>query len=260
MDFRIVFRMADQISYFTAPDDLNVPIWRYLDFTKFVDLLDTKHLFFTRADRFGDRFEGSYPRKTVATRKQRMMARGLNEENARGSAQLISTATKAFTRYTAINCWHMNEVESAAMWRLYLKSNEGIALRSDYSRLRGSFLPFNETIHIGTIKYVDYETEFASDGSISTPFLLKRKSFEHERELRAVICRLPTRKDHFIDISKDSISDGIRVPVDLDKLISHVYVAPDSPAWLTNLVKSVTEKYSVKAPVVQSSLSKDPVY
>ena len=24
----------------------------------------------------------------------------------------------------AVNCWHLNEHESAAMWKVYLKSNE----------------------------------------------------------------------------------------------------------------------------------------
>lgn len=51
--------MDDKTWQFQKPKDLNVPIWRYMDFTKFVDLLDTKTLFFTRADRFDDQFEGS---------------------------------------------------------------------------------------------------------------------------------------------------------------------------------------------------------
>ena len=42
------------------PEDENVAIWRYLDFTKFVSLLDRRALFFVRADKIAelDPFEG----------------------------------------------------------------------------------------------------------------------------------------------------------------------------------------------------------
>jgi hypothetical protein len=39
---------------FQKPEDENAKIWRYMDFTKFVSLLDTKSLYFTRVDRLGD--------------------------------------------------------------------------------------------------------------------------------------------------------------------------------------------------------------
>ena len=50
---------------------LNYPdskkIWRYMDFTKFVNLLDTESLFFCRADRFYDKWEGIFPKKMIDT-------------------------------------------------------------------------------------------------------------------------------------------------------------------------------------------------
>ena len=47
---------------------------------------------------------------------------------------------KHWPKYNAINCWHMNDHESAAMWKLYLKSNEGIAVQSTYETLRDSII------------------------------------------------------------------------------------------------------------------------
>jgi hypothetical protein len=37
-------------------------IWRYMDFTKFISVLDTQTLFFSRIDLLGDKFEGSVPK------------------------------------------------------------------------------------------------------------------------------------------------------------------------------------------------------
>lgn len=39
-----------------------------MDFTKFVTLLSDSALFFSRADKRGDRFEGSYPRRNLVNR------------------------------------------------------------------------------------------------------------------------------------------------------------------------------------------------
>ena len=52
----------------------------------------------------------------------------------------------------AINCWHMNDFESEAMWKLYLKSNEGIAIQSTYQRLIDSLSNTDLSIHIGDYK------------------------------------------------------------------------------------------------------------
>jgi hypothetical protein len=43
------------LPYELPPD--NTPIWRYLDFAKFVLLLTERSLFFCRADLLGDKFE-----------------------------------------------------------------------------------------------------------------------------------------------------------------------------------------------------------
>ena len=49
---------------FDSPPD-NAVLWRYIDFTKFVSLLDRKALFFVRADKLGDPFEGTLPDANV---------------------------------------------------------------------------------------------------------------------------------------------------------------------------------------------------
>ncbi len=54
---------------FIQPANEEVKVWRYIDFTKLVSLIDTRRLYFTRADRFEDPFEGSWPKINVEARK-----------------------------------------------------------------------------------------------------------------------------------------------------------------------------------------------
>jgi hypothetical protein len=54
--------------HFEAPTDPSAPIFRYMDLAKFVSLLDTRALFFSRADLLGDAFEGSVTRSSSRRR------------------------------------------------------------------------------------------------------------------------------------------------------------------------------------------------
>ena len=47
------------------PPDPTARIWRFMDFTKIVALLDGGNLWFTRADKFEDTWEMSYPSQMV---------------------------------------------------------------------------------------------------------------------------------------------------------------------------------------------------
>jgi hypothetical protein len=167
---------------------------------------------------------------------------------------------KQWPRYTAINCWHLNNHESAAMWRLYLKSNEGIAIQTTYQKLRDSFSAAQEDIYLGQVSYIDYETDWIAPGNILNPFVHKRKSFEYEKEVRAVIMKWPTDDQTGLDFSRNTIEHGLLMPVDMDMLVERVYVSPDSPSWFTSLVSSVVQKYGFNYEVTQSHLNQQPLY
>jgi hypothetical protein len=118
---------------FTQPSNEQVKVWRYMDFTKFVSLLDSQQLYFTRVDKFDDPFEGSLPKINVAARQH--FPDGITPEVREALIKVMANTgeiNQKWPRFHAINCWHMNEHESAAMWKLYLKSNEGISIQSTY--------------------------------------------------------------------------------------------------------------------------------
>lgn len=251
--------MYEEHSLFEKPTDENAKIWRYLDFTKFVSLLDRQALFFARADMLSDPFEGSYSKANVVLRPN--VYKGLAKESLAKMLDGLSTFSKEIRRFTLINCWHISEYESAAMWRLYLKTDEGVAIRSTFRRLADSFRDCVEhTVHIGKVKYIDYETDWLPEGNTFYPFLHKRRSFEHERELRAVIQKLPVAEGRGVDWTKELFDAGVYVPIDLGVLIESVSVSPTALTWFHELVESTTMKYGLKKEVVQSQLGQDPVY
>jgi len=154
----------------------------------------------------------------------------------------------------------MNEYESAAMWKLYLKSDEGIAVQSIYSKLRDSFID-EEKVYMGIVKYIDYDRELIGRGNSFSPFVHKRKSFEHEREVRAIVTKYPTGDGTAgIDFKQETIVAGLKIKVDVERLIERIYIAPSAPGWFADLVRTLVQKYGYSFEVAQSRLGDQPVY
>jgi hypothetical protein len=246
---------------FVAPEDDEIKIWKYMDFTKLISLLDTGCLFFSRADSFDDPFEGSYPRNNVEFRKS--VPKELDEESQEHYLKVINNTkdtNKHWPRYTAISCWHMNEFESAAMWSLYLKSDEGIAIQSSYNKLKKSIID-DEKVYLGVVKYIDYNSYYIKDNNILIPFVHKRKSFEHESELRAVMLKKPISSGE-IDFKEETIKKGGGVPikVNIKELIDKIYVAPNAPIWFHKLVNTIVKRYEPDIEVLSSDINNPPMF
>lgn len=92
-----------------------------------------------------------------------------------------------------------------------------------------------------------------------SPFVHKRKSFEHEREVRAVVMKWPTGEKG-LDFSQETIGAGLKIKVDVERLIEQIYVAPNSPAWFADLLRAVIQRYGYGFPVVQSKLNEQPFF
>ena len=243
---------------FEPPTNRKVPIWRYLSFTKFVSLLDTRSLHFARADRLEDPLEGQWSRRTVQavqnTVAQLAEKKEFESEEAREnfttkrSSQLISLPEK-IRRSTYINAWHVGEHESAAMWKLYAGENNGVAIVGTFdSLIRGLNTCEEHKVYVGMVSYVDFEETLIPPGNTFAPFLYKRKSFEFESELRALV---------YDEIIAPEL--GLCVKVDLDQLIIRVQVSPKAADWFTELVQSVSRQYGCERPVHRSSLYDKPL-
>lgn len=94
--------------------------------------------------------------------------------------------------------------------------------------------------------------------------MYKRKSFEHERELRALTMDpwplLGSGKDAQLDLNATATDAGRLIVADLNKLIENIFVSPLAPDWYFNAVVAVTDKFKLKCKPNRSSLEADPFY
>ncbi|MBL4898865.1 MAG: hypothetical protein JKX76_04345 [Colwellia sp.] len=242
----------------------NSCLWRYMDFTKYVSLLSTSSLYFSRADTFDDPFEGA---KGIISNKAKWDEHFLgafksilksppgcvewdqSEEHVNKEAHRLlkelEESGQADRENAYISCWHENEHESEAMWRLYSNFiDNAVAIRSTYSSLYNA-LGRNPSISIGRVRYLDYDKHYANPGD---SFWRKRKSFEHEREVRAIVHDFNTE------------DFGIPMECDLDVLIEDVVVSPTAPSWFVNVLNDINRKYEINIKVRQSNLNAVPFF
>ena len=143
------------------------------------------------------------------------------------------------------------------MWRLYAQSNEAVCIQSTFRKLREAIC---SVAQVGMVRYVDYETEWIPESNPLAPFLYKRKSFEHEREVRALI--RPANVSAILKgKSEEPKASGKWVKIDVPKTIDRVVIAPDAAVWFLELVQQVTARYEQSpVPVVRSALARAPFY
>lgn len=243
-----VGRKVNPISPFVIPSDPQIKLWRYLDFTKFVSMLEKKAMFFVFTEFLNDPFEGA----TSAINKHlrpSIFEKKFFETNI-NRAKLRSRV--------AISSWHMNTHESAAMWLLYAQTKEAVCIQTTYAKLRNA-LP--QVFKIYQMNYVDYNSNYIPEYHPLTPFVFKRQSFEHEHELRAIIDMDEADSDIHEFLGIEASQYGIYKYISLKDLVHTVYVAPESPDWFYELVISVCKTYCLEnVHVVRSSLETEPFY
>ena len=223
---------------FSPPSDPQIKIWRYMDFTQFVSMLEEEGLPFTRADLLVDKFEGTMSKPLYDFFEA-------NSDPAQHAGMLRLTKGWSF-----VNCWHMNECESAAMWKVYSSAKESICVQTTFARLREA-LP--EDVLIGTVNYISYDRDKIPPGNVFWPLMHKRRSFEYERELRAVWSDLVSISNAGPAVASGIVyqpapQESVWKLVDLAALVENVFVSPTSGPWFPALSRKGPENLPTQSP------------
>ena len=152
-----------------------------MDLSKFISLIGKKKLYFASLESFEDIFEGA---KGIAERKEKwddfyldffkqaiQTAPGINpkdltdqyiEENAVRLLSEMETGGKFERKNTFVSCWHCDQYESEAMWKLYSTNvKNALAIQTTCQQLYEA-LGKDPSIQIGKVQYIDFTKRFYS--------------------------------------------------------------------------------------------------
>lgn len=220
------------------PQDSDTIVWKYLDLSKFLDLLLSQKLFMSRSDKFEDQYEGTFSEPTFEEIKKL----SINNPD-------FLNYYKTHREKVAISSWHINEYESFAMWQIFTQNSEGLAIQSTVKRLQNALVPEkNYKQYIGEVNYIDYKKEYIPFDDLFFPFLFKRKSFQYEREVRIIT-----------DVTENTVklNDGLKINVDITQLIEKIYIHPKSENWYKNLVIQLVKQLGFDFEIEKSDLESD---
>ena len=230
----------------------NPIIWRYMNLTKFIHLIQTNSLFFTTLSALVDEYEGS-PLGTYEW-NQEINKWSFYLKNKQNNFK--KCASKVPHSYM-VNCWTINDNESYLLWHYFCSNGLGVAIQSKLQDLRDAFATTKQAVNIGQVKYIDYSNpkEQISGFYFANQVLHKRKQFEDEKELRAVI-----KDDDILQDSKPitQAQTGRLIEVNLKKLINYVYVSPRAEIWELEVIKALLNRYNVNVPVDISAIIVTP--
>jgi hypothetical protein len=217
---------------------------------RFKSLVGTESLFFCRADKFPDKWEGIFPIKMIEKF-------GLDKQSFPSDDGNIYTNCEWHIQKEArshlINCWHVDDSESFAMWKIYGgEQQDAIAIQSTIGRLKKSLNANNERIWIGEVEYIDFrdwepKNRFFNSDTPNTlkTFFLKWHYFKYENEIRAVINK--AYKNHRAE-------KGILVKVDISELIEKIYISATADKKKEKEISDVFIERGYSFPMYRSDL------
>lgn len=224
----------------------NEKIWRYMTFSKFVNMLTTNSLFFARADTFSDQLEGTVNEPT----RQRLIDefKGFGEMGSYHIDQW-ENMIHDMRKDTYVSCWHLNDVESYSMWKSYSEGDFGVAIQSEFSALVKTILRYGSAAFAGKVVYIDQDNDTYSITDPVHMYFKKPSWYREENEVRVVLSMWKDRQYN----TGIGYKAGINVEVDFKDLIQQVYVQPKSPKWFIDTVNGVMEKYGIINKEVKES-------
>lgn len=244
-----------------------------MDLSRFVLLLEKRSLWFSHLPRLRDSHEGARGTATIVARTEYVRseleaARAQLIEQGHDPNEVIDVeaamsnlieqdarTTQSIRHMTYVNCWHANDQESIAMWRLYGGYSGGIALESNLRRMRLA-MDDDESIWCGLVNYVDQSTTPVSYRQFPANMMVKREAFASEREFRLACTFLNDYRESEEStlVHLDRQPAGLYVPTDVDVLLKRVVIGPDADEAFIDAVYAVAQKYGLRTPVVRSML------
>lgn len=232
----------------------NATIWRYVDLPKLLYMLVNKSLPLIRVDKFEDKWEG--------------FSAPLSDDEYRGFFRKTQMETdlerfkigEQLRKFFYASCWHLNDIESDAMWKLYLNGNEGLAIRTTYQSLIFSLREASEEFLIGKVRY----TKPSPGLSMLLTCMTKREPFVHERELRVILHDADAenvyRNNSSNILNKSVVQPSVKkLRCDVNRLIEELRISPKANDWFKFAVSDLLEKYKLKdIKLIQSKLSGEP--
>jgi hypothetical protein len=238
--------------------NMDTIITRYMSFPKFVSFLKDG-LFIPNGKLFEDKWEGWLPIKIM--RKEAIKS-------------YIETF-HALAQWIYVSCWHKEECENYAMWKIYGQISEAVAIDTTMDKLKMAYLnDYPNTLAI--LDEIDYALKENQEQKYFSRvlrlinkkpievgigqnyyhmkfFFFKDKGFDFEHEVRLVAL------DESFNLKASNTKAGIYVNFrSVESFIQKVKISPTAPKWFEGLVSDLLKRYGIATKIEHSRFFEQP--
>lgn len=265
-------------------------LYRIISLETFLDIVLNKRERYVRPATWEDTFEGYLFSKLENQEEKKKIVEYLYYDVCSKDCQKVITNMMHLDhskKYVYGQCWSELE-ESDALWRIYSYGNHSIQIQTTDEYLKELIQQKNIR---GTIRKIEYDmisesdllktqmSQLAEAECAYTPFLHKRKAFEHEKEHRILIYNsqydgvtgfktYAAMKNYIDDIkgtisdnnlaidllmknigsmtSKDEVVNNYYINnIDLNKYIKKITINPLAEEWYVDLIKKLCSTHNL---------------
>ena len=230
-----------------------------MSFPKFVSFLKDG-LFMPNGKAFEDKWEGLLPVK--------------NQRNKECEQSYIDTF-QSLAQWIYVSCWHKEECENYAMWKIYGQISEALAIETTMDKLKMAYFNNypNTLAYLHEVEYVLKENQEQDYYSrVLKPinkrpfqvgigqndyhlkfFFFKDKGFKFEHEVRLVAL------DESYNLKASNTKAGIYVNFkSVESFIQKVKISPTAPRWFEGLVSDLLNRYGIDTEIEHSRFFEQP--
>jgi len=139
--------------------DLDLTVFRYLTFPKFISMLSYQALWFPKLNILRDKFEGGLPfhaEKNMREGNEKWKKMFNSPEFHAQIDNWPNTNVNDGRELTVVNCWFLGNSESQEMWNEYVGTSEGVAIKSNIRKLAQYVYAHPDYSQIGKVKYINF--------------------------------------------------------------------------------------------------------
>jgi hypothetical protein len=144
------------------------------------------------------------------------------------------------------------------MWRLYAENGKAVSVETTVDALKESIQKreSSSVAHIYPVKYLDFfDSALRPQGCVVEGHLaplLKRLSYQHEREVRAFIGKVAPHPRAGADVTFWKPAP-IRLPIDVKALVMAIHISPYAGEPFPSSVIRICEAFGLESGIVRSS-------
>jgi len=214
-------------------------------------MIAERRVHFASASQFEDPFEGA-----VA-----VLPPDFPVDHRYSDMDSVEKAFAELKRLTKLSCWHIEDHESTAMWKLYSDLGKGVAITSTPARLASALTPYRlkpeygiEDLWGGNVAYVDLLKVRLRAGMLDR-FFIKHNAYSWEKEFRLAIS-VRMAEEYGVPVP----SDGILVGAEVSDLIEEIHIGPAIEPSERQRITQVCKDHGLDDRIRISSLLGRPRY